>query len=162
MTPINGAAPPERLSQTRDLPSPSGPAFEARASALWEAIVEDAPERAAGSFFPMSAYEQVKDVTNPAADWRHRLFTAYTRDIHALHVRVGDDGARARLLGIDVPEERARWVEPGEEYNKVGYYRVFGSILRYRVPGSAEKTIEIKSLISWRGEWYVVHLSAIK
>ncbi len=162
MTPINSPAPAERLAQTRQLPPPSGPAFEARASALWEAIVADAPERAANSFFPMAAYEQVKDITAPAADWRHRLFAAYAHDIHLLHVRLGDDVARARLLRIDVPEERARWVEPGEEYNKVGYYRVFGSTLRYRGLGGPEKTFEIKSLISWRGEWYVVHLSTIK
>jgi hypothetical protein len=131
-------------------------------SALWEAIIEDAPDRAASSFFPMAAYEQVKDVTNPAADWRHRLFAAYARDIHALHLRLGDDCARARLLGIEIPEGRTRWVEPAEEFNKIGYYRVFGSMLRYRVPGAAEKTFEVKSLISWRGEWYIVHLSAMK
>jgi hypothetical protein len=52
-------------------------------------------------------------------------------------------------------------VLPGEEYNKIGYYRVFGSRLRYEVDGAAH-AIDVKSLISWRGEWFVVHLSAVK
>jgi hypothetical protein len=87
--------------------------------------------------------------------------SAYAHDIHALHARLGDDAASAKLVGIDVPQARARWVDPGEEYNKIGYWRVFGSRLRYDVGGTSG-SFEIKSLISWRGEWYVVHLSAVR
>jgi hypothetical protein len=114
-------------------------------------------------FFPLGAYEQVKDVASPSADWKHRLVAAYAHDIHALHGRLdaADGATPARLLGLDVPEARARWVEPGEEYNKIGYFRVFGSKLRYEVDG-APRVFEIKSLISWRGEWYVVHLNAVQ
>jgi hypothetical protein len=52
-------------------------------------------------------------------------------------------------------------VEPGEEWNKIGYFRVFDPKLRYEVDG-AGRSFTVKSLISWRGEWYVVHLNAIK
>jgi hypothetical protein len=110
-------------------------------------------------FFPLAAYEQVKDVGNPAADWKNRLVAAYARDVHALHNSVGPEGAQ--LTGLEVPEAHARWVEPGEEYNKIGYFRVFGSRMRYE-SGGASRTFDVKSLISWRGQWYVVHLSAIK
>jgi hypothetical protein len=123
-------------------------------------------------FFPLGAYEQVKDIGSPASDWKHRLVAAYTRDIHALHARLaaelgaqlGQAGGRARLVALDVPEQHARWVEPGEEYNKIGYFRVFGSRLRYEEggQGGTPRVFDVKSLISWRGEWYVVHLSAIK
>jgi hypothetical protein len=112
-------------------------------------------------FFPLAAYIQVKDVRNPAADWRQRLVAAYRRDIHALHLRLGDDAGRAQWVALDVPESRARWVEPGEEWNKIGYYRVFGSTLRYTIDG-IERTYVVQSLISWRGEWYVVHLSSMR
>jgi hypothetical protein len=112
-------------------------------------------------FFPLGAYVQVKDVGNPAADWKHRLVAAFVQDIHALHTRIADSRMRPRLVALDVPDGRARWVEPGEEYNKIGYFRVFGSKLRYELDGAAY-TFEVKSLISWRGDWYVVHLSAIK
>jgi hypothetical protein len=151
---------PATLPQTHDLPHAQGAAFEARRQALWEAIVNDDPDRAMTFFFPLGAYQQVKDVTDPAADWKHRLVAAYRRDIHVLHGRLGPDAGAAKFLGLDVPESHARWVEPGEEWNKIGYYRVFGTKLRYSVGGD-ERTFDVKSLISWRGEWFVVHLSAI-
>ena len=152
---------PATLPQTHDRPAASGPAFDARVAALWSSIVADDPQQAAPFFFPVAAYQQVKDIPDPASDWKHRLFAAYARDIHALHARLGSDAARATFDGIDVPEARGRWVDPGEEYNKIGYYRVFGSRLRYQIDG-APHTFDVKSLISWRGEWFVVHLSAIK
>ena len=133
-------------------------------AALWDAIVADDPERAMPFFFPLGAYQQVKDVGNPAADWNRRLVAAYTHDIHALHAQVvassHGDARAIQFLGLDVPEARARWVEPGEEYNKIGYFRVFGSRLSCQVAGLTQ-TFDVKSLISWRGQWYVVHLSAI-
>lgn len=113
-------------------------------------------------FFPLGAYEQVKDVGAPAADWKNRLVRAFASDIHALHGVLASGAASARLLSLDVPEGRIRWVDPGEEYNKIGYFRVFGSKLRYEDEQGNVKTFDVKSLISWRGEWYVVHLSAIK
>jgi hypothetical protein len=152
---------PASLPQTHDRPAASGQAFDARVAALWSAIVADDPQQGAPFFFPVAAYQQVKDIPDPASDWKHRLFAAYARDIHALHARLGSDATRATFDGIDVPEARGRWVDPGEEYNKIGYYRVFGSRLRYNIDG-APHTFDVKSLISWRGEWFVVHLSAIQ
>ena len=148
------------LPQTHEVPHAQSPTFEARRDALWQAIVNDDPEQAMPFFFPVGAYQQVKDVANPAADWKHRLVAAYQRDIHVLHGRLGAAPADATLLGLDVPEARARWVEPGEEWNKIGYYRVFGTKLRYSI-GGEDRAFDVKSLISWRGEWFIVHLSAI-
>jgi hypothetical protein len=152
---------PATLPQTHDRPVASGPAFEARVAALWSAIVADDPQQAAAFFFPVAAYQQVKDIPDPASDWKHRLFAAYAHDIHALHARLGADANQAKLVSFDVPDGRARWVDPGEEYNKIGYYRVFGTRLRY-TNGTESYAFEVKSLISWRGEWFIVHLSAIK
>jgi hypothetical protein len=169
---VNAATSAPATGQTRDVPPPSGRALEERAASLWSAIVDDDPERAMPFFFPLAAYVQVKDVADPSADWKRRLVAAYGRDIHVLHARLTelapataaatrDDRARPHFVSLDVPQDHARWVEPGEEYNKVGYYRVFGSKLRYEVGGAAH-TFDLRSLISWRGEWYVVHLSAVK
>ena len=159
------ATDPGLLPQTHDVPQASGAAFAARVAALWKAIVIDDPDAAMPFFFPLAAYEQVKDVGNPAGDWKHRLVAAYAHDIHALHARLpgggGKEYAGPQFVAFDVPEAQARWVEPGEEYNRIGYFRVFGSKLRYRSEGT-EQTFDVKSLISWRGQWYVVHLSAIK
>jgi hypothetical protein len=103
----------------------------------------------------------VKAIPNPAGDWRRRLVAAYTRDIHKLHQRLGDDASRATFSRIEVPEERGRWVEPNEESNKLGYYRVYGTRIWYEIDGK-QRSFDVTSLISWRGEWYVVHLSGFK
>lgn len=155
------AGDPGALPQTRDKPAPSSPPLDARAAALWDGIVHDDPDRAMPFFFPIKAYEQVKNATNPASDWRVRLVGAYKRDIHALAKRLGSKAESAKLVRLDIPDERAKWVEPGEEYNKLGYYRVYGTRIVYEVDGR-ERTFEISSLISWRGEWYVVHLTGFK
>ncbi len=152
---------PGTLPQTKDKPEASGPAFDARVAALWSAIVKDDPDVAMPFFFPVTAYEQVKAITNPASDWRRRLVAAYKRDVHALHKRLGDQASSAKFVRADVPQDRARWVEPNEESNKLGYYRVYGTRLVYELDGK-ERSLEVTSLISWRGEWYVVHLSGFK
>jgi len=162
-TALDAGLDPASLPQTRDRPASDSPALAARIAALWAAIVADDPELAMPCFFPLAAYRQVKDVSDPASDWKHRLVAAYAHDIHALHRRLGASAASAKLVGLDLPAARARWVDPGEEYNKLGYYRVFGSRLRYTTdPDGPERSFDVKSLISWRGQWYVVHLSAIQ
>jgi hypothetical protein len=156
------AAPPEvdagALPQTRDKPEPSSSAMDTRAKALVDAIVHDDPERGLAFFFPVAAYAQVKAVTNPESDWRRRLVANFTRDIHALKKELGED---AQFLRIEVPKG-ARWVEPGEEYNRLGYYRVYGAQIVCAGKNGRERPVRISSMISWRGEWYVVHLTGFK
>jgi len=152
---------PGTLPQTRDRPRSIGPAYEARVHALWDAIVADDPDRAMPAFFPASAYKQTKAIASPDYDWKHRLVAAFARDIHRLHERLGSHAADAKLTELEVATERARWIDPGEEGNKVGYWRVYGSKIRYQV-GDNAASFDVTSLISWRGDWYVVHLSGFK
>ncbi len=152
---------PATLPQTRDRPSATSPSLDARVATLWSAIVQDDPSLATPSFFPLAAYQQVKAIANPEADWNRRLVANYARDIHRLHERLGDKAAGARFESLEIPNERVRWVEPGEEFNKIGYYRVYGTKLRYSLDGNPA-AFDVASLISWRGEWYVVHLSGFK
>lgn len=152
---------PGALPQTRDRPAARSPALDARAAALWDGIVHDDPDKAMPFFFPVTAYAQVKAIGSPASDWRRRLVGAYARDIHALHERLGGKATSAKLVRLEVPDVRARWIEPGEEYNKLGYWRVYGTRVIYEVAGE-ERSFDLSSLISWRGEWYVVHLTGFK
>ena len=55
--------------------------------------------------------------------------------------------------------QNATWINPNVEYNKLGYWRVYGTKVRYSVNG-VQNSFVVQSLISWRGEWYVVHLTA--
>ena len=149
------------LPQTHDRPKPQGPFFESGATAWFDAIVQDDPVRAEVFFFPAAAYAQVKAIANPYADHKRRLLANFARDVHLAHAKLGKNAVKASFKSLDVPTERARWVEPGEEGNKLGYFRVYGSKLRYEVDGKP-LSLEVSSLISWRGEWYVVHLSGFK
>ena len=152
---------PQFLPQTQDKPTATGARFTAGAAALWQAIVTDDPEVAMPFFFPLGAYQQVKAISNPESDWRTRLVAAYREDIHALHTKLGSRAAAAQFSGIDVPEGQATWVQPGEEYNRGSYWRVYNAQLRYTVDGQTG-SFPIASMISWRGEWYVVHLNSIR
>ncbi|MEI8000044.1 MAG: hypothetical protein WCI50_01715 [Actinomycetes bacterium] len=152
---------PQFLPQTDATPNPSSAKFQANVAALWQAIATDDPDLAMGFFFPLGAYRQVKGISDPDGDWKNRLVAQYVADIHALHARLGDQAATAQYVGIDVPDGSARWVLPGEEYNKGSYWRVYDAMLRYTAGGRAG-AFDVKSMISWRGEWYVVHLIAVK
>ncbi len=150
---------PGTLPQTEDKPSVDSPAFQERLQALWTGIVEDDPEAALPFFFPLTAYRQVKPIKDPDGDWKNRLVGTYEREIHALHQQLGKDPSAATLEGIDVPMANAQWMKPGTENNKLPYWRVLNSKVRYSVNGQ-QKSFVVSSMISWRGEWYVVHLTA--
>lgn len=156
--PVLLAADGAPLPQTRDRPSVESPSLRWRLDRLVAAIAHDDPERALPAFFPRVAYEQVKAVAHPERDWEQRLVRAFRRDIHDYHRQLGRDAAGARLAALVLDERRVRWMDPGTEGNRLGYHRVTRSRLRLRLSSGAERELELTSLISWRGEWYVVHL----
>jgi hypothetical protein len=153
--------PPAGLPQTQALPSASTQVFASEMTDLWTAIVTGNTSVAIQSFFPLSAYQQVKAISDPTADWTSRLVGDYVLDIQAAHSFLGPNAANAQLVQVIVPSPQyAAWISPGGCYNKVGYWHVPGSRLVYRVGGQL-RSIGIASLISWRGQWYVVHLGAV-
>jgi hypothetical protein len=152
---------PGALPQTDEHPTASGATFTAGADALWEAVRQDKPELGLPFFFPKSAYLQVKAISDPASDYQNRLIANFAEDVHSLHAQLGANAADAKLVGVNVPDDQAVLVQPGEESNKLSYWRVYGSTMRYDVDGQSG-SFPVTSLISWRGEWYVVHLGAIR
>lgn len=147
---------PGTLPQTRALPSSADPEFQSRLRALWQGIVDDDPQEAHPFFFPKAAYIQLKALSNAAGDYDHRLLGYYDLDVHAAHRLLGAGAQRAQLVGIDVPAADAEWMWPGSEENKVPYYRLYGSRVRYTLDGQPH-SFGIFSLLSWRGQWYAVH-----
>lgn len=146
------------LPQTEDVPRTDSPAFLERMRRLVAAIRTDDPEVARSAFFPVVAYEQVKAIAHPARDWERRLFAAFARNVHEYHRSFGKSAGTLELVGVDVPEASSRWMKPGSEGNRIGYHRVLRSRLRVKDASGRERALEITSMISWRGEWYVVHL----
>ena len=145
------------LPQTRALPSTNSAAFRAAMQDLWLAVTIGNPTLAQPAFFPLAAYQQVKAIYNPAADWHGRLWYDFTLDVGAAHRLVGRD---ARLVRVIVPMSDAAWVDPGVCANSQGYWHVSGARVVYREHGQ-ERSFGIASLISWRGVWYVVHFGAV-
>jgi hypothetical protein len=146
------------LPQTDERPSVGTERFKQRMQLLADSIRTGDGQRARSAFFPLVAYAQVKDVQKPERDYRYRLLSHFDRDVREYHKLLGKDAESAQFLGVDVPEGRAQWMKPGKEGNRLGYFRVLRSTLRFRLASGAERAFELTSMISWRGEWYVVHL----
>jgi hypothetical protein len=150
------------LPQTEQRPVTASTAFRQRIEAVAAAIISGDAEPALASFFPLAAYQQVKDVAKPERDYKFRLLANFKRDVLEYHHALGADAARTTFSGVTVSEKDAKWMEPGSEGNKIGYYRVLRSRLRFTLPAGRSRVFELTSLISWRGEWYVVHLHGFK
>jgi hypothetical protein len=145
------------LPQTRALPSTDSAAFRAAMQDLWLAVTTGKPNLALPAFFPRAAYQKLKAIYDPTADWDDRLWYDFTLDVGAAHRMVDPD---ARLVRVIVAGDDAAWVYPGICDNSIGYWHVSGARVVYREHGQ-ERSFGIASLISWRGVWYVVHLGAV-
>jgi hypothetical protein len=151
-------APPSAgsLPQTSALPSTDGTAFGNAVHDIWLAVTTGDADDALPAFFPEKAYEQVKAIGNPEADWQGRLWYDFTLDLAAVHKLVPPN---ATLVKVIVPAQYTQWVGVGRCYNNVGYWNVPGARVVYRADG-VTRSFGIASLISWRGDWYLVHLGA--
>ena len=150
------------LPQTTDRPSTQSPTFVARMALLGQAISSGDAEVALPAFFPSVAYAQVKDIPSPERDWEQRLVSAFRRDIADYSKKLAKQAPHSTLVGVEVPEPSAKLMKPGSEGNRVPYYRVLRSKLHFRSATGKEHALELTSMISWRGEWYVVHLHGFK
>jgi hypothetical protein len=128
---------------------------------LWQGIVQGSVTPALPAFFPRTAYAQLKTgIANPAGDWQNRLVADYGLDIAAAHALLGPAPAQAMLVSVSVPSQYGHWIPPGVCANGIGYFEVANARVVYQLDGQT-RSFGIASLISWRGEWYVVHLGAI-
>ena len=150
------------LAQTDQRPTVDSSGFETRIATVARAIQSGEVEPALSAFFPLVAYQQVKDVAKPERDYRFRLLANFKRDLLEYHRALGSDAAASKFEGITVSDKDVKWMAPGSEGNKVGYFRVLRSRLRFTLPTGRSREFELTSLISWRGEWYVVHLHGFK
>lgn len=126
-----------------------------KASHLFAAVQKDDASLAADFFFPRSAFLPVKDIGNPGKYW-DQLFRTYNRDIHDLHNKHKTKIEGAQFVDIQAGSP-AKWVPPGEEANKIGYYRSFNAKVRYRV-GETYGHFDVRVQITWQGKWFITHL----
>jgi hypothetical protein len=129
-----------------------------RARGLFDAIARDEPALGEPFWFPKEPFIPLKDVKGPDRYWEN-LHGTYLHDIHALH-RKRKSWTGAEFVDFTVGST-PKWVKPGDEANKIGYYRSFRGKLRYRID-QALTTIEVHTIISWQGKWYITHLRKFK
>jgi hypothetical protein len=151
---------PGALPQTSTLPTTSSPIFNSNMAALWDGVSTGAVQNALPGFFPESAYVQLKAIASAGGDFTNRLVPEYEADVSAAHRLLGAGAAMAKLVGVDVNPAYAHWVPTGTCYNDVGYFELPNSRVVYSINGQVS-SFGIASMISWRGEWYIVHLGAI-
>ncbi len=150
------------LPPTDERPAASSPSLQARVELLCRALVSNNSEQAKAAFFPVIAYQQVKAVAKPERDWKFRLLANFARDIAKYHRRVTQhDPARARCE-LSIPLDQSRFMKPGSEGNRLAYHRVLRAKLLVKEPGRPDVPFVVTSLISWRGEWYIVHLDGFE
>ncbi|HEX3510857.1 MAG TPA: hypothetical protein VHT27_07135 [Solirubrobacteraceae bacterium] len=152
---------PGSLPQTQVLPRSGSAQFAASMKKLWAGVVAGSVRRALPAFFPRAAYLQVKAIADASLDWEVRLVHDFALDLAAAHALLGSRASKARLVRVLVPPALAHWVPPGACYNAVGYYEVPNARVVYRADGET-RSFGIASMISWRGQWYVVHMGVVQ
>jgi hypothetical protein len=149
---------PADANRNHALPPSSSDELTERARHLFEAVVADRPELADDFFFPREPFLPLKDVADPAKYWSG-LVASYHHDIHVLHgKRRSWEGATFRGFELG---STPKWVKPGDEWNKIGYYRTFNGRLNYEVLGKT-RSLDVRTIISWDGRWYVTHLLPVR
>src|SRR5215472_15008156 len=146
-----------RLPQTQTLPTTKTVAFRSLVHDLWLAVTTGKAKYALPAFFPEAAYKQVKAIPYPDSDWQYRLWYDFTLDVAAVHPLLGKN---AKLVKVIVLDEYAAWIPPGACYKSIGYWHMPGSRVVYRQNGQV-RSFGIASMISWRGDWYVIHFGAV-
>jgi len=129
-----------------------------KAKKLLDAIIRDDPAVGESFWFPKEPFIPLKDVKGPDKYWNN-LHATYARDIHALH-RKRKSWEGATFVSFKMGST-PKWVPPGDEANKIGYYRSFRGKLTYRID-EKNTTIDVHTIISWQGEWFITHLSKFK
>ena len=145
------------LPQTSALPKTNAAAFDNAVHDLWLAIATGNPGYARPAFFPEKAYEQVKAIAYPESDWQGRLWLDFTLDVAAVHKLIKPG---ATLTKVITPTGYEQWIPAGACYNSTGYWHLPGSRMVYR-EGGVTHSFGIASFISWRGDWYLIHLGAL-
>lgn len=132
--------------------------LQARARGLFDAVVQNNPSLGEDFWFPKEPFLILKDIKDPGKYW-DQLHRAYVKDIEKLHnKRKSWEGAEFEKFE---PGSPPKWVKPGDEGNKIGYFRTVKGNLVFKAEGKSHK-LEVRVIISWQKRWYITHLGKFK
>jgi hypothetical protein len=146
------------LRPNRIEPAYGDAALTARFNPLFATIVQNKKYSLQPLFFPEAVYVNMKKgiLPKPAQDYNFRLLAFFSLDISAYYHHLGSSPATASLVNVHAAAHSAQWIPAGTCENNFGYWHLANVRLVYNV--GAIKSVAIASLISWRGQWYVIHL----
>ncbi|HEX2671707.1 MAG TPA: hypothetical protein VHM25_12585, partial [Polyangiaceae bacterium] len=87
------------LDQTDQRPTLNSASFQKRIELVAHAILTGEVETALPAFFPLVAYQQVKDVAKPERDYKFRLLANFKRDLLEYHHALGAAAAESKFDG---------------------------------------------------------------
>ena len=139
-------------------PPATSDAFAARMTMFFNGFKSGNNALALKGFLPVSAYVVLKQGHGNAADWQYRLVDKdFIPQLNILRKRFGKDLPTATYVTTIVPEKSANVCPVGQEENKAPYWRVYMSRVVFQLDGK-DRSFLINTMISFRGEWYIVHL----
>ena len=142
-----------RADQREPPPRPDASSAERRARMVFDAVVKDDPALAESAFFPRDAFLLVKDIRDPGR-YYDQLHARFVADIHALHRKLPSD---VRFERFELAR-RGAFMRVREEGNRLPYWASRHSVLHYSSRGNA-CSFEVRVLITWDDQWYVIHLN---
>lgn len=139
-------------------PPKSGVELTSMLNQLWQSIQDNSSQSAKALFFPKNSYIEMKTgvIANPAADFDNRLMTFYKLDLDAYHRHVVTGGKSVFVSALVNPAQ-IMWIPVRACENKTGYWHLGPVRIVYKQAGVL-KSFAIASLISWNGEWKIIHL----
>ena len=125
---------------------------------VFSAIESGNSSTALQSFFPEAPYVSMKAglIAYPAADYKNRLVAFFKLDL-AAYRNAFAGRMPSTFVGVNANPKFAQWIAPGACENSIGYWHVPGVRMVVRRNGRLVSAA-VFSLISWRGQWYVIHL----
>ncbi|MBK8258926.1 MAG: hypothetical protein IPK82_40485 [Polyangiaceae bacterium] len=150
--------PPDYDPANKAKPPIDSEELQARARGLFDAVVQNNAALGEDMWFPKEPFLILKDIKDPGKYW-DQLHRAFVKDVEKLHKK------RKNWEGTEFvkfePGAPPKWVKPGDEGNKIGYYRTVKGNLVYKAEGKVHK-LEVRVMISWQNRWFITHLGKFK
>jgi hypothetical protein len=129
--------------------------MDLRARHMLEAIAGDNAVLANDIIFPRDAWMATRDASDPGKDWDRRVATPFRKAVHVLS-RHNAGLARAQSVTLELGTAISQ-DSPRPHGWKKALWTVHGSRITFVVDGQA-RTLPVRELTAWRGQWYVTLL----
>lgn len=148
-------APPFAPEPVDDQLPASTEGMDLRARHLLEAVAGDNAALANDILFPRDGWTATRDTADPGKEWDRRVATPFRKAVHVL-ARHNEELVRAQSVTLELGSAIAKETPRPRAWKKP-LWTVHGSRVKFVLDGRA-RTLPVRELTAWRGEWYVTLL----